>query len=106
MALYILGYDGKWQDRFDDREAAIRHAEEIAETGEVVEVVRRRFGVHSFVTAYPESERDALRDRWKVVPWFGDNSGGGSDHHHQYNSIHGGGGGHGGGHGGGGHGGH
>jgi hypothetical protein len=100
MAHYKLGYDGKWQERFDDRETAIRRAEEVASTGEVVEVVTRRFGFHSFLTAFPESEREALRARWKVVPWIGDSPGANAGHHHHYGSIHGGGGGHGGSHGG------
>ncbi len=106
MAKYILGYDGAWQERFDDRGAAIRHAEMISAGGLVVEVVRKRFGLHSFVTAFPESERVALRARWHWVPSFGDGGGDGSGGgHHHYGSIGGHGGGGGGGHGGG-HGGH
>jgi hypothetical protein len=42
----------------------------VAETGVVIEVVRRRFGFHSFFTAFPESEREALAARWKL-PFFG-----------------------------------
>lgn len=109
MASYILGYGGKWQERFDDPDAAVRVAETVAETGVVVEVVRRRFGFHSFFTAFPESEREALHARWKLQFGFGGDGGSGNvghHHHHAYNSIgaHGGFGG--GGHHGGGHGGH
>jgi hypothetical protein len=64
MAKFILGYDGEWREAFDDRDAAIRHAEYIATEGHVVEVVRRRFGFHAFVTCFPESEREALLARW------------------------------------------
>jgi hypothetical protein len=103
MAVFILGYDGEWRERFDDRDAAIRHAEALAVDGTAVEVVSRRFGFHSFVTGFPEPERDALRARWSWLPSFGDGGGGWGDGgaHHHYGSI----GGHGGGHGGGGHGG-
>ncbi len=103
VAKFILGYEGKWREGFGDREAAIRHAEQLAEGGVVVEVVRKRFGFHSFVTGFPESEREALRARWSWNPFSGDGGGrgDGTAHHHHYSSI----GGHGG-HGGGGHGGH
>ncbi len=109
MTRYILGYLGEWQEKFDDKSAAIERAEEVAESGFTVEVVRRRFGLHSFVTGFPESERKALRARWRAIPiGSGDGGGGGAGNghaHHHYNSIgsHGGGaggGGHGGGHGG------
>jgi hypothetical protein len=107
MAIYIVGFDGKWQERFDEPEEAISWAREVAATGRVVEVVRRRFGLHSFLTGFPDSEREALAARWKWG-WFGIGGGGGDAggsagaHHHHYGSA---GGGYGG-HGGGGHGGH
>jgi hypothetical protein len=107
MVKFILGYGGEWQDKFDDEASAIARAEQLADEGVSVEVVRRRYGLHSFVTAFPESEREAYRARWRLIPFWLDNStagsGGEAGHsHHQYNSI----GSHGGGHGGGGHGGH
>jgi hypothetical protein len=72
MTVYRVGFDGKWQEEFEDREEAIRWAEEVAATGRVVEVVRRRFGFHKFVTGFPESEREALEHRWETawVPWI------------------------------------
>ncbi|HET7121710.1 MAG TPA: hypothetical protein VFI17_10765 [Solirubrobacterales bacterium] len=100
MATYIVGFDGKWQESFDDLTEATGWAEEVAETGRVVEVVSRRFGFHKFVTGFPLSEREALRARW-AMPWLGGSmvfGDGGT-----YGSACGGGGG-GGGHGGGGHG--
>jgi hypothetical protein len=71
MARYELGYGGLWRERFDDGEAAIRRAEELAETGEVVEVARRFLGLHAFVTAFPESEREALKAR-RGHPYVGE----------------------------------
>ncbi len=105
VTTYVVGFDGKWQETFDDREDAIEWAEEVAATGRVVEVVVRRFGFHRFVTAFPESEREALAARWKLPAlsggFFADGS---SSGHQHYGSVHGGhvgGGGHGGGHAGG-----
>ena len=75
----------------------------------MVEVVRRRFGFHKFLTGFPESECEALEHRWKTawVPWAaGDGVGGGGNDYgsayggHGGHGSHGGGGGHGGGHGG------
>jgi hypothetical protein len=113
MTRYILGYLGKWQEKWDDEAMAITRAEDLAAEGVSVEVVRRRFGFHSFLTAFPESDREAYRARWRSFSlWFDNSSGGGGsgdggNPHHHFNSIGGhGGGGHGGGHGGGGHGGH
>jgi hypothetical protein len=70
MASFIVGFDGKWQEKFGDRDEAIIWAEEVAKTGRTVEVIRRRFGVHKFVTAFPESEREALAER-RRMPYFG-----------------------------------
>jgi hypothetical protein len=71
MARYDLGYGGNWKESFDDGEAAIRRAEELADRGEVVEVARRFLGLHAFVTAFPESEREALKSR-RGYPYVGD----------------------------------
>lgn len=104
MAKYVVGFDGKWQETFDEADEAIGWAEEVAGTGRVVEVAVRRFGFHRFLTGFPESEREALAARWRA-PWLsGGFLGAGSSAHHQYNGVFG----HGGGHGGGGghHGGH
>ncbi len=90
MDSYVLGYGGRWRETFDDPDAAVRAAEAMAEAGLVVEVVRKRFGFHSFFTAFPESEREALRARWRVLSVWGLGGTGGSishHHHHAYNSI-------------------
>jgi|ERR1051326_5870905 hypothetical protein len=106
MARYTVGFDNRWQESFADLEEAVAWAQEVAATGRTVEVIGRRFGLARFVTAFPESEREALRARWKRPAPFGSGLFGGGDvgggHHHYGHAM----GGHGGGHGGGGHGGH
>jgi hypothetical protein len=70
MAKYEVGFDGRWQQSFDDRDQAIQWAQEIAELGRVVDVVRkRRFMPRRFVTAFPESELAAREAAWSV-PMF------------------------------------
>jgi hypothetical protein len=69
MAKYEVGFDGRWQEAFDDREDAIDWAREVAETGRIVDVVqKRRLLPRRFVTAFPESERAARETAWSV-PW-------------------------------------
>jgi hypothetical protein len=68
MTRYILGYESDWQETYDDEAEAIERAEEVATYGHTVEVVRRRFGFHSFVTGFPESEREALKARCARSP--------------------------------------
>jgi hypothetical protein len=59
-----------------------------ARASHTVEVVRRRFGFHSFVTGFPEPEHEALKARWRTLPlWFDNSSGSHGDAPHQYNSI-------------------
>lgn len=65
MATFIVGFDGKWQEKFNDRGEAVAWAEEVAATGRTVEVIRRRFGFCSFLTGFPDSERAALKARWR-----------------------------------------
>jgi hypothetical protein len=74
MATFLVGFDGKWQEKFNDLEEAVTWAEEVAATGRTVEVIRRRFGFYRFVTGFPESEREALAVR-RSVPYFGGGSG-------------------------------
>lgn len=101
MARYTVGFDNRWQESFDDLDEATAWAREVAETGRTVEVIARRFGFARFVTAFPESEREAIRARWKRPGLFGGFVGGDSAAaaHHHYGHVMGG---HGGGHGGGG----
>jgi hypothetical protein len=65
MASFIVGFDSRWQGKFDDRDEAIAWAREVAATGRTVEVVKRRFGFCSFLAGFPESEKDKLRARWR-----------------------------------------
>jgi hypothetical protein len=109
MARYTVGFDNRWQGSFGDLDEAIAWAQEVAATGRTVEVIRRRFGFASFVTAFPKSEREALRARWRRPGLFDNGLFGGGEtsgaHHHHYGHVMGGhgGGGHSGGHHGGGH---
>jgi hypothetical protein len=74
VTTFLVGFDGKWQEKFDDLDEAASWAEEVASTGRTVEVVRRRFGFFSFVTGFPESEREALAAH-RTVPYLGDGDG-------------------------------
>lgn len=67
MAKYEVGFDGHWQETFDDRGEAIQWAKEVGDTGRVVDVVLKRpFLPRKFVTAFPESERAAREAAWSV----------------------------------------
>jgi len=35
MAKYVVGFDGRWQETFDDRDEAIEWAREVAGTGRI-----------------------------------------------------------------------
>lgn len=72
MAKYEVGFDGRWQETFDDRDQAIQWAQEVAETGRVVDVILkyRLLPFRKFVTAFPESEYAARKAAWSV-PWSG-----------------------------------
>jgi hypothetical protein len=65
MAKYQVGFDGDWQETFDDRDEAMRWAKEVAEAGRVVDVAVKRRGLpRKFLTAFPESERAAREAAW------------------------------------------
>lgn len=70
MPTFLVGFDGRWQERFNDEGEAVAWAEEVGATGRTVEVVKRRFGLYKFVTGFPESQREALSVRRKV-PYVG-----------------------------------
>ena len=53
MASFIVGFDGKWQEKFDFEDDAVHWAREVAATGRTVEVARRRFGFCKFLTGLP-----------------------------------------------------
>jgi hypothetical protein len=84
MATYEVRFDGRLQEAFDDREEAIEWAEEVAETGRVVDVAfKRRLMPPKFVTAFPESERAAREAAWSIplsflgIAFYGGGEGGG-----------------------------
>lgn len=72
MAKYDVGFDGRWQETFEDRDQAIEWAQEVAKTGRVVDVViKRRFLPRKFVTAFPESQRAVREAAWSVPSNYG-----------------------------------
>jgi hypothetical protein len=72
MPKYEVGFDGRWQETFDDRNQAIQWAQEVAETGRVVDVILkyRLVPFRKFVTAFPDSEYAARKAAWST-PWSG-----------------------------------
>lgn len=67
MAKYEVGFDGAWQETFDDRDEAVQWAQNVSETGRIVDVVVKRRGLpRKFLTAFPESERAAREAAWTV----------------------------------------
>jgi hypothetical protein len=71
VARYEVGFDGRWQEEFDDCDEAMEWAKEVAATGRVVDVVRRRrFLPRKFVTAFPESQLAARKAAWSVPTYY------------------------------------
>ena len=72
MRKYEVGFDGRWQETFDDRDEAIQWAQEVAGTGRVVDVISkyRLFPFRKFVTAFPESAYAVRKAAWSS-PWSG-----------------------------------
>lgn len=69
VVTYVVGFDGRWQETFDDREQAIQWALEVSEAGRVVDVVlKRRFLPPKLLTAFPGSERATREAAW-CIPW-------------------------------------
>lgn len=65
VAKYEVGFDGCWQQKFNDSAEAIQWAQEVAATGRTVDVVRKRWLLpRRFITAFPESERAARKAAW------------------------------------------
>jgi hypothetical protein len=66
MATYEVRFDGTRSEVFEDRDQAIEWAEEVADTGRIVDVVlKRRLWPEQLLTAFPESEREAREAAWK-----------------------------------------
>ena len=66
MAGYQVGFDGKWQEGFDDQATAVTWAESVGETGRIVFVVRRRWrmGWPKLVAVFPESRAHEGTAAW------------------------------------------
>ena len=68
MAKYLVAFDGSWQESFTNYDEAIEWAQEVAETGRIVDViVKKRLRPRRFLTAFPESERAARQAAWEAV---------------------------------------
>lgn len=66
MANYRVGFDGRWQESFEDLDAALMWAREVGETGRLVHVVRRRLLWSDLVAVFPEEREQEGRRLWKV----------------------------------------
>lgn len=75
MVKYEVGFDGRWQETFDDLDQAIIWAKEVADTGRTVDVILkwRVLPFRKFVTAFPESEYATRKAAWSTI--FLDNGG-------------------------------
>jgi uncharacterized membrane protein YgcG len=81
MARWHVGFDGRWQESFHDREDAVEWAREVAETGRTVDVAQRRFVIgRKLVDVFPESERAQREAVWSAaaMAWLGSGSYAGS----------------------------
>jgi hypothetical protein len=77
MARYLLCYDGRWQESFEDVTRALAFGREVAEeTGRLVHVVRRGLIVAKLLAVFPESRVEEGEWLWKIR-WSGAGSGGG-----------------------------
>jgi hypothetical protein len=63
MPRYKVGFDGAWQEAFDDEAEAVEWAEELADTGRVVFVVRRSGLRTTLVAVRPDTPEN--RKRWQ-----------------------------------------
>jgi hypothetical protein len=57
------GFDGRWQANFSDLTEAVQWAREVAESGRMVFVVKRRFR-NQLVAVFPEEKEDEGRNLW------------------------------------------
>lgn len=66
MRKYSVCFDGKWQGKFDDLDDALEWAHDVAETGRLVVVVRRRLILPpKLVAIFPEDQAEDGRRRWR-----------------------------------------
>jgi hypothetical protein len=70
---YRVGFDGKWQEKFGDREDALDWAREVGEIGRLVFVVKRGLLGTRLVAVFPEDRAREGRVAWtnRGEPWVG-----------------------------------
>lgn len=74
MSKWDVGFDGRWQESFDDLDEAVEWAREVAETGRTVDVARRSLlRGRRLVAVFPEAERPKREALWSssAIPWLG-----------------------------------
>lgn len=72
MAKWHVGFDGRWQESFDDFDEAVEWAREVAETGRTVDVAQRRLLLgRKLVAVFPESERAQREALWSASAILG-----------------------------------
>ncbi len=64
MARYQVGFDGKWQEAFDDEATATEWAKTVGDTGRLVYVARRRYGWRSLIAVFPEDRFAEGKANW------------------------------------------
>ena len=72
MDRYAVCFDGKWQGRFAELEDALQWGREVAETGRLVWVVKRRIILLSRLLAvFPEDRTEEGELAWSLRRGFG-----------------------------------
>ena len=76
MPRYRVAFDGKWREDFDDESEAVAWAEEVADTGRTVFVVKwTRPLRRELIAVCPEEHREMYEKEWRKG--FGGWAGGG-----------------------------
>ncbi|MGC1801991.1 MAG: hypothetical protein WA701_16530 [Solirubrobacterales bacterium] len=65
MAKFLVGFDGKWHEKFDSLDEAVEWAQEVSETGREVWVAERSwFGRGRLRAVFPEERRKMAEAVW------------------------------------------
>ncbi len=76
MRKYSVCFDGKWQGKFAELEDALEWGRDVAETGRLVWVVRRRILLLSQLLAvFPEDRTEEGERMWSIRRGFGGGGG-------------------------------
>jgi hypothetical protein len=65
MAKFYVGFDGRWQETFDDFNGAAIWAREVAESGRRVVVAERRFLTYHFCAGFPEEQAAEVKSHFR-----------------------------------------